>query len=918
MPSNPSSWPRELSAGTFAPRRVEVALERLDQAWTAANLAETHPLEPLLRQFPMGSAGILKLLASSSISTEKLIRDPESLLWLNEPEICQADRTLWQMQVDLARLKGRLDRFDPEFKILRKFKSRELLRIALREVTTAAPLHQTALEVSLVAEICVKDVMEGWRRKLMEQYGEPQSALCALGMGKLGGRELNYSSDIDLIFVYSEEGQLNRNFSYHQFYNRVVEQVVKTFSESSPAGALFRIDLRLRPEGDCGPLARGVESMENYYAAYGETWERMALAKARCIAGEEELGYEILQRLQPFVYPRHVSPEMLDEIAHTKGRLEREVAGLKNRRRDIKNGWGGIREIEFVVQSIQLLHGSRHPFLQQPSTLKTLNALRSLEHLNLIGKEDARTLETAYHFLRTLEHRLMIEGEQQTHTLPSDAEALGRLAASLEFPDVYAFQTRLAEITDGVRRIFETHFESREPETVPDLTFFQDPELAAKRLRELGEGSQGANLSPRTRRIFRQFEPALVRALGQTVEPDQVLGLFYRYLEAYRMRGTLFELLMQYPKLLGLITRMFDASPALSETVIRFPDLVEAVARSSDLDERLDAAGFGRKLEASISSADEISPLDQVRVFRRFQLFRILLRDVMEVATLEDIQMEYTALAEACLTHILHHVGGEELTVVAMGKFGAEELSFGADLDVMLVGNSLDPARKLMSEYGRVSDHGGLDEIDLRLRPEGNAGPAVTSVAAFERYHQGRGQPWEAQALTRARILGGTEAESFRAAVDTVWRRAGQSPDLFPNTHSMLDRIAAERVKGNGFVDFKSGKGGMVAIEFVTQVHQMRAGVWEPNTLRAIGKLREAGVWNAAAAESLAAAYRFLQRCGFVLRRYHNRAISTLPERPEDQIALAKRLGFEGLDDFQRRYQGIRGEAEEWVGRLLV
>ena len=241
------------------------------------------------------------------------------------------------------------------------------------------------------------------------------------GLGKLGGRELNHSSDIDVIFLYEDEGQVSPNFTYHEWFNQLGAKIIETFAAHDPDGALFRIDLRLRPEGTAGPLARSLESMENYYAGFGETWERLALIKARSIAGSRELAYEFLRQHQPFIFPRSPTPDVLEEIAGIKRRIERDIVGHENIGRDVKLGAGGIREIEFVVQALQLLHGARHAFLQETSTLKALPVLADLE---LLPRSEARVLENGYRFLRRVEHRLQIEAEQQTHTVPEDPEAL--------------------------------------------------------------------------------------------------------------------------------------------------------------------------------------------------------------------------------------------------------------------------------------------------------------------------------------------------------------------------------------------------------------------------------------------------------------------------------------------------------------
>src|SRR5438094_6737331 len=334
------------------------------------------------------------------------------------------------------------------FQILRRWKNKEMTRIALRELANAAALEETTAELSQLAEICVREVLAHWNAKFRESFGSPAADFAILALGKLGGRELNHSSDVDLIFLYSEEGELSPRLSNHQWFNRLAEEILETFSAPDPEGALFRVDLRLRPEGSAGPLARSLESMENYYAGFGETWERIALIKARGIAGDRELAYEFLRQHQPFIYPRSSTPDLLDEIAKIKRRIEHDVIRSDSLERDVKLGRGGIREIEFVVQTLQFIHGGRHIFLRETSTL---DALRGLSRLELIPRKEVVDLDRAYRFLRQVEHRLQIEAEQQIHTVPREPTALNKLARSLGFDSTNEFTAALNKTMQDVR-----------------------------------------------------------------------------------------------------------------------------------------------------------------------------------------------------------------------------------------------------------------------------------------------------------------------------------------------------------------------------------------------------------------------------------------------------------------------------------
>src|SRR5438477_9593653 len=385
-------WIREKAAASLNPSQVETTLIQLSERWPG----NASPVVSVIEQFPLGEAALLHLLAVSSICATRLTQNPEALLWLSQPEVCVTSRGYSEMLAELHAVAGDAVA-KQDFAALRFWKGREMTRVALRELANVAPLEETTGELSQIAEICIRRVFERWDADLRQRHGSPTAEFSILALGKLGGSELNHSSDVDLLFLYSEEGQLTPHISYHEFFNRLGKRILETFSTPHPAGSLFRVDLRLRPEGSAGPLARSLESMENYYAGFGETWERLALIKARGIGGSRQLAYEFLRQHQPFIYPRSPTPDLLDEIASIKRRIERDVVGPDKLERNVKLGTGGIREIEFVVQALQLIHGAHHPFLQESSTFKGLRALRQLD---LLPPDEVLALDKAYRFLR--------------------------------------------------------------------------------------------------------------------------------------------------------------------------------------------------------------------------------------------------------------------------------------------------------------------------------------------------------------------------------------------------------------------------------------------------------------------------------------------------------------------------------------
>src|SRR5438309_4715546 len=822
-------WLREKAAASLNPPQVETTLVQLSEKWpvTAPSFVD------IIEQFPLGEAALLHLLAVSSSCAARFVRNPETLLWLHQPETCLAARDYGEMFNDLLTLAGNSIAAE-NFAVLRFWKGREMTRVALRELANVAPLEETTGELSQIAEICIRRVFEHWDAELRRRYGSPKAEFAILALGKLGGGELNHSSDVDLLFLYSDEGELTPHISYHEFFNRLGKRILETFLTPHGAGSLFRVDLRLRPEGSAGPLARSLESMENYYAGFGETWERIALIKARGIAGGRKLAYEFLRQHQPFIYPRSPTPDLLDEVAKIKRRIEREALGTDELDRDVKLGRGGIREIEFVVQTLQFIHGGRHAFLQETSTMK---ALRALAELELIPRKEVVDLDRAYRFLRQVEHRLQIEAEQQTHTVPRDPVALKRLARSLGFDSANEFSTALKKTMQNVRSIFERVISSAPAEgALPDLRLFKDEKSAVRSLEDLLKPTSASHVAPRTKQIFGKLRPILLAEMAKAADPDAVLNQFVRFVEAYGLRGLLFELLATNPTLLELIIKTLDASRFAGDLLIRRPQLVEEITRDKNFNQPRSIAEHCARLESFGSSATNLDP---VRAYRQRQLLRIIMRDVLGVAEASVIFAELSDLAESCLTFTNKLLSGENVTIVALGKFGGGELSYGADLDLLFVGNDTRSAQNLVTAMTQPSAEGMIASLDARLRPDGDKGPLVAPLAAYKFYYRERAQLWEIHALTRARPISGPLQDGYLDIVQRIWREVGKQSDLLAKIDNMLERIRRERGSGSEFIDFKTGSGGMIEAEFLVQALQMRSSFWEPNWQRALSALRE-------------------------------------------------------------------------------
>jgi [glutamine synthetase] adenylyltransferase / [glutamine synthetase]-adenylyl-L-tyrosine phosphorylase len=891
-----AGWIREKAATSLNPSQVETTLVQLSEQWPANAMC----LAEVVEQFPLGEAALLHLLAVSSICATRLTRNPETLLWLAQPEVCLASRGRAEMLAEVHALTTDSGG-DNNFGALRFWKGREMTRVAVRELAAVAPLEETTGELSQIAAICLRRVFEFWNAELRQRYGSPKAEFAILALGKLGGCELNHSSDVDLLFLYSDEGQLTPHISYHQFFNRLGNKILETFSKQHPAGSLFRADLRLRPEGSAGPLARSLESMENYYAGFGETWERIALIKARGIAGSRELAYDFLRLHQPFIYPKSATPDLLDEIAKIKHRIERDMVGPEKLERDVKLGRGGIRDIEFIVQTLQLTHGARNPFLQEPSMLKALRALRELD---LLPREDVLALDDAYRFLRRVEHRLQIEAEQQTHTVPDEPDPLSRLAHSLRFASASDFTAALHNRMGSVRPIFQRII-SESPAQPAKITveFFKDAKRAEKALRELERGATSFHVATRTRQIFQRLRPILLDWIAKTADPDATLNQFLRFVESYGLRSLLFELLVTNPKLLELVVKTLDASRFAGDLLIRRPQLLEDITRDPTFDEPRSVEENLGRLDSLGASANNLDP---IRAYRQRQLLRIILRDVLGLVQPAGTFVELSDVAEACLVFVAKLLASEQLTIIALGKFGGREISYGADLDVLFIGQDVRAAQNLMIAMAQPTAEGNIWALDARLRPEGEKGPIVCSLETYKSYYASRAQLWEMQALTRARAISGPLKNEFMELAKSAWRRACQDADLFMKIDDMVERIRRERGSGSDFLGLKTGAGGIIEAEFLVQALQMRANIWEQNWERAVDGLHQSGHLDKSDVAKLKNSYAFLRRCELVLRRYDNGSVSTLPSDPDEQRKFAIRLGYNEFDAFRGDYLDAR------------
>src|SRR5437764_1781882 len=434
-------------------------------------------------------------------------------------------------------------------------------------------------------------------------------------------------------------------------------------------------------------------------------------------------------------------------------------------------------------------------------------------------------------------------------------------------------------------------------------------------LSALVQGAAGFHIAPRTRQVFRKLRPDLLGWLAKTADPDATLNQFVRLVEGYGLRSLFFELLVANPRLLELVIKTFDASRFASELLIRRPQLLEDITRDPTFGEPRSVAENLKRLDSLGATANNLNP---IRAYRQRQLLRIILREVLGLSSPAATFTELSDVAEACLLYMARLLGNEQLTIIALGKFGGREISYGADLDVLFVGDDTRAAQNLVIAMAQPTAEGNIWALDARLRPEGEKGPIVCSLETYESYYGSRAQLWEIQALTRARAISGPLRNEFMEVAKAAWRRACQDANLFMKIDEMVERIRRERGSGSDFLGLKTGAGGIIEAEFLVQALQIRANIWEQNWERAIDGLHHSGDLDKSDVAKLKNSYAFLRRCELVLRRYDNRSISTLPSDPDEERKFAIRLGYTEFDAFRRDYLTAREAIHTFYQRLIT
>jgi glutamate-ammonia-ligase adenylyltransferase len=895
---------------------------------------------------PEGQALFEAIIYSGEFLPELLLADVGALgrlttdhwlKWMKPPEVIAAEvRAATDGARDFADLCRRL-------RILRRY---EMLRLGALELGWGMT-EQVAKELSAFADACLEVAVAFCDAELSRELGPPRAdngepaRFVVMAMGKLGGEELNFSSDIDVCYFYSTDAGAAGEVTLHHYYAELSRRITSAIETATAEGMIFRVDLRLRPEGRNGPICNALAAAERYYETFGRTWERQAWLRARPAAGDRALGDELLRALDPFIYPRNVEPRMVEEVRSLRALFRDPADGpgqLGETGFDVKLGSGGIRDVEMVVQALQLLHAGKREDLRERHTPR---ALPRLVVAGLLSDREAQTLLGGYRFWRRLEHRVQVATGAQRHRLPSDQAARTRFAIGLGFPDLAAFDDEVAATRVAIDAIAATLGEPP-PEAHLEAARLLDPLRDREEMerRAAAAGFEDVEAAADTLELVGARMPVvfLEQAIASP-DPDRALGHF----RDLALRGSvgLMALLRDHPQLVRMLGTLFGTSDRLAQLLVRHPEmwapfvdgLGARVRSAQQMRQRLAAeleagrdqgkggsAGEGEAAEDETvdEAIEEERQLRVIRIFQTEEILRLGLHDVAGSLDPGEVCAQLSDLAQTCLAAgiaaalpaLVRRMGTPvtALTVLALGSLGAGEMRYGSDLDLVFLygaegesSTGVDhrewfarASQRIIATMETILEEGRLYQIDMRLRPSGEQGMLVTSWAAFERYHHHEAAGWERVALLRGRIVWSGEPAALRRqretalaamAFDRPFDDAGFRVDL----RGVRGRVERERGRvpaGSRHLHFDPG--GIMDIELLVALGQLRhatdPGVRTSSTVAVLERLVVLG-WPS----SLLDDYAGLRRTALRLRLLLDRPQAVVS--PRDLPALARSLG---------------------------
>ncbi len=877
----------------------------------------------LIRDFhayPVLESVFLQIVSQSQYLADVLCRTPELLHWLTASNELTRTKSAADLLAEARQAIAPFERKERKLNGLKRFHRREMLRLGAREILGEAPHAVVAAELSSLADAVLDAVLSLAIDDLSNRFQRPfVFEFAVIGLGKLGGGELNFSSDIDLMFVYERDEEfrspLDGALSLHQIYARLGEAMVRMLTEHTEEGYLYRVDMRLRPDGAAGPIAISRAAYLSYYESRGELWERQMLLKARVVAGDHEVGARFLEDVRPFVFPRSHARSPLEEIASIKKKIEQKLGEKEN----IKLGSGGIRDIEFIVQALQLIHAGVRPKLRLRGTLPALHAL-AIEGVLSVEREEQ--LRNAYEFFRTVEHRLQLLEGRQTHSLPETDEESHLLARRLGYDSAKPFRAKLLKHRTAVKRAF-------------DQTFLHEARDRKSRNGRSSARSPGGSFSPELDDLLGQLHAILpslspgvlaaaTRSAFRTAEAKSAaLTMLNELARTETIRRTLVAAVAN-PKFLGLLLHTCARAPLVTRLMMHEPLFFESVA------------GMPALLHEPASGWEFIRDSDPGQ-YRTFNEARIVLRWLAGLIPIERMHEELSTLADEVVAACMRRVAAESkrahaqtLVIVALGKAGGRELTVGADLDLLFVDAATKRAvqmnldaipRAFLSLIG--SGIPPAYRVDLRLRPEGKNSPIVSSLPYVSEYFRGRAQLWERQSLLRARVLwgDGASASAVLADLHRIAYKTPLPPNWLEDLASMRHRIEMERGRSKkAGADLKTAAGGLLDVEFAVQALQLaygaqEAGLRDPGTVAALGKMIGRKLVKVVEFRKLRADYVWMRNLELAMKMLGEDF--AWPPAVGSQSVIAEAMNERTYEALDRRLRSIRARNKKSLERVF-
>jgi glutamate-ammonia-ligase adenylyltransferase len=789
---------------------------------------------------------------------------------------------------------------------LRRQRNRELVRIAWRDLTRRATLRDTIADLSSFADACIRLATTWAEHELRARYGAPRDAsgreqhLLVLAMGKLGGRELNFSSDVDLIFLYPAPGTTdgNKEISNQEFFDRCSRKLIALLNDVTADGFVFRVDTRLRPFGDSGPPTMSFSALEQYLLVHGRDWERYALIKGRVLTGNELEAASLQGLCRPFVYRRYLDFGAFAAVREMKALIDREVRenDLVN---DLKRGAGGIRAVEFIAQTFQLIRGGREPRLR---VRRLLTALTRLTEARILQAEESAALREAYQFLRDAEHRIQEMYDRQTQLLPDNPIDQTRLTFAMGFADWPSFVTALDHHRTAVQRLFDSLLHSatvpgapesllaavwRDPAAVGSTASllqqgFNDPGSIVALLQQLRNAPVLSRLSRDAHARLQALMPVLLGEIAVCGTPAETLARSNALLLSIAQRSVYLALLAEHPQALRRLVELFTASPWIANQIVRHPLLLDELLDARTLYSPLDQQELQLEIDRLLGrqGADDLEEnMDSLRNFRQQQVLRVAASDILDRFPIAEVSNRLTYIAETCVRAALrlacHDLEARHGTprcvdrgieraarfaILGYGKLGGLELSYSSDLDLVFMHDSRGErqqttgpkvienavffrrlAQRFIHLLSTPTPAGIAYVVDLRLRPDGDSGLIAPSVEAFAEYQRNSAWTWEHQALVRARCIAGESdlCHQFERVRAETLCLARDPAELAGQIVAMRDRMRAELDSADTAVfDLKQGVGGITDIEFMVQYGVLRWAHAQPGLVKFTDNLR--------------------------------------------------------------------------------